>query len=119
MQNFQLSFFYDLQFFLLNSNFHRKYFLIFSSLILDSFPNKNYGIGCTGYSRHAMLKAFIVKHLEGIKSIPGLITFLDAHPILTEMCGFKIGKLPDETQFYRFLKKTKNLSLQTLHVAVN
>ena len=48
--------------------------------------------------------AFIVKNLEQIKSVPKLIEFLDAHPVLTEMCGFKMGSLPDETQFYRFLR---------------
>jgi len=119
MQNLQLSLFYDLQALILSSNFYRKYFLIFSSLKLDSFPDKNYGIGCTGYSRHAILKAFIVKHLEEIKSIPRLIEFLDAHPILTEMCGFKMGRLPNESVFYRFLKSTKNSDLQDIYIAIN
>ena len=66
-----------------------------------------------------MIRAFIVKHLEQIKSIPRLIEFLDAHPVLTEMCGFKMGSLPDETQFYRFLKETPNSFLQGIHTQVN
>jgi hypothetical protein len=35
------------------------------------------------------------------------------------MCGFQLGNLPDETQFYRFLKKTKNSILKDVHKAAN
>jgi hypothetical protein len=47
--------------------------------LLSTVRDTNTGVGRTGYSRHAMLRAFIVKHLEGIKSVPRLIEFLDAH----------------------------------------
>jgi hypothetical protein len=120
MQNFQLSLFYDLQALIRTSSFYRKYYFLFSSLgTLENIPNKNYGVGRTGYSRHAMLKSFIVKHLEEIKSIPRLIEFLEAHPILTEMCGFTMGCLPDESQFYRFLKQTPNSIIEKVHIEVN
>jgi len=85
MQNFQLSLFYDYYAFVMSSNFYRKYDAIFSVLDLTGFPDRNTDIGRTGYSRHAILRALIIKHLEEIKSIPRLIEFLDAHPILTEM----------------------------------
>jgi hypothetical protein len=120
MQNFQLSLFYDLQALIRTSSFYRKYYLLFSSLgTLENIPNKNYGVGRTGYSRHAMLKSFIIKHLEEIKSIPRLIEFLEAHPILTEMCGFIMGCIPDESQFYRFLKQTPNSMIENIHIEVN
>ena len=119
MENVQLSFFYNYKAIVASSGFYRKYNAIFSALDLSSFPGANEGPGCTGYSRRAILRAFIVKHLEEIKSVPRLIEFLDAHPIPTEMCGFKIGGLPDETQFYRFLKKTRNSDLQHIHLQVN
>lgn len=119
MNHFQLSLFYDLQFLVQNSNFYRKYYLLFKSLNLSNIPNKNYGVGRTGYSRHAMLKAFIVKHLEQIKSVPKLVEFLDAHPILTEMCGFNMGCLPDESQFYRFLYDIPNSLLENIHHTIN
>jgi len=119
MQNYQLSLFYDLQLLIQTSKFHRKYYLLFKSLDLSEFHNKNYGVGRTGYSRHAMLKAFIVKSLEQIKHVPRLIEFLDAHPVLSEMCGFTMGVLPDESQFYRFLKDTKNSSIQDIHIKTN
>jgi hypothetical protein len=52
-----------------------------------------------------MLKAFAIKHLEKIKAIPKLIELLDAHPVLTKMSSFKMGTIPDEIQFYNFLKR--------------
>ena len=85
MQNFQLSLFYDLPLLIQTSNFYKKYYLLFTALGLPNMPEKNYGVGRTGYSRHAMLRAFIVKHLEQIKTIPELIRSLDSHPALSEM----------------------------------
>lgn len=119
MLNFQLSFFYDLQHFIQTSGFYRKYFMLFKSLDLSDVPDRNVGVGCTGYSRHAIIKALIVKHLERIKSVPRLIEFLDAHPVLTEMCGFSMGALPDESQFYRFLQNTKNSVFENIHLKIN
>ena len=119
MQNFQLSLFYDYYTFVKTSNFYRKYDAIFSVLDLSGFPDKNTEVGRTGYSRRAILRALIVKHLEEIKSIPRLIEFLDAHPMLTEMCGFPMGCLPDESQFYRFIKEVPNGHIQEIHFRIN
>jgi len=66
-----------------------------------------------------MLRAFIIKHLEQIKSVPRLIEYLGSIPPIAEMCGFDVGVLPDESQFYRFLSKTKNSTLKTIHKAAN
>ena len=107
MQHFQTSLFYDLRELIENAPLLRKYYYLFQALDLSALPDKNYGKGATGYSRHAMLRSFIVKHLEAIKSVPQLIEYLQSIPPLQEMCGFELGSLPDETQFYRFLKKTK------------
>lgn len=119
MQQFQLSLFYDFQMLIQHSNFYRKYYLLFKSLNLSDVHNKNYSVGRTGYSRHAMIRAFIVMHLEQIKSVPALIDFLDAHPALTHMCGFEPGVIPDESQFYRFLSHTNNSVLQNIHHSIN
>lgn len=119
MHNFQLSLFYDYNVFVLSSNFYRKYDALFSVLNLSCFPDINTEVGRTGYSRHAILRALIVKHLEEIKSIPRLIEFLDAHPMLTEMCGFPMGCLPDESQFYRFIKDVPNGHIQAIHLRIN
>ena len=73
MQQIRLPLFYDLQAVIRQSDFHRKYDLIFQSLDLSEVRDTNGGVGRTGFSRHAMFRAFIVKHLEGIKSVPRLI----------------------------------------------
>jgi hypothetical protein len=66
-----------------------------------------------------MLRAFLVKHRQGLKTVPDLIKFLDTQPMLTEMCGFTAGALPDETQFYRFLSRTPNSAVRRLHLTAN
>jgi hypothetical protein len=114
MRNFQPSLFYNYDAFLATSDFYRKYDALFSALDLTGLPNLNTGVGRTGYPRHAFLRACIVKHLEEIKSVPRLIEFLDAHPVLAEMCGFTMGSLPDPSQFYRFLKDTPNSHIQNI-----
>ena len=119
MQQNLLPLFYNLQEIIRNSDFHRKYDLLFKSLDLSTVRDTNGGIGRTGYSRHAMLRAFIVKHLEQLKSVPRLIEFLDAHPVLTEMCGFDMGNLPDASQFYKFLSSTNASLIENIHHAVN
>ena len=115
MQHFQTSLFYDLQELIRNSPLLRKYYYIFKALDLSALPDRNDRIGRTGHSQHAILRAFIIKHLEGIKSVPLLLDFLNSFPALLEMCGFELGNLPDETQFYRFLKNTKNSALKAIH----
>ena len=119
MQHLQTSFFYDLQELIRNAPLIRKYYLIFQALDLSALQDRNYDIGATGHSRHAMLRAFIIKHLEGIKSVPLLIEYLNSIPPLLEICGFELGNLPDESQFYRFLQKTKNSTLKAIHKAAN
>ena len=119
MRQFQLNIFYDYQWFIAHSEIHRKYHYLFKSLDLSSLHDTNNGIGCTGYSRHAIMRSFIIKTLEEIPSIPRLISFLAAHPVLTEMCGFSIDKLPDETQFYRFLSSTKTSVIENIHHLLN
>ena len=119
MQHFQTSFFYDLRELIRNAPLIRKYYYIFKSLNLSALQDRNDSLGRTGHSRHAILRAFVVKHLEGIKSVPQLIRYLNSIPPLAEMCGFDLGALPDESQFYRFLKNTKNSTLKTIHKAAN
>ena len=119
MQNFQLSLFYDLQAMILASDFLRKYHLLFQALDLSSFPDINEGVGRDGFSRHAMLRALVVKHLEGIKSIPQLLTWLDANPVLADLCGFEPKDFPDESQFYRFQARMPNGLLKDIHTKLN
>lgn len=119
MVHFQRSLFYDLQALIEASDFYRKYRLIFKSLDLSGVPDRNHRCGRAGFSRHAMFRALVVKHLEQINSVPRLIEFLDAHPVLTEMCGFQLRCLPDESQFYRFLAKTNTSEIDQLRHSRN
>jgi IS5 family transposase len=67
-----------------------------------------------------MLRAFIVKHLEEIKTVPRLIDYLESHPVIAELCGFDMRtSLPDDSQFYRFLKTTYNSRLQNIYYRIN
>lgn len=114
----QTSLFYCLGYFL-TIPINRKYHLIFSNLDLSGFPNINRGVGATGFPRHAMLRALIIKTLENIPSIPRLIWFMENNPVLCDLCGFQNHALPDETQFYRLLKYAKHSLLEDLLVQVN
>ena len=109
-----LPLFYDLQAVISSSDTLQKYDAIFCSLDLSRFPNRRYRLGRTGYSRHAILRAFIIKHLERIASVPRLIDHLDGNPVLAAMCGFEPACLPDASQFYRFLDDTPNSQLQKI-----
>ncbi len=119
MVKFQGSLFYNMQALIQDSKFYRKYYLIFKALDLTVIHNKNYKTGRTGYSRHAFIRALIVKHLERIKSIPKLLEFLESHPCLTLMCGFQTTCLPDGTQFYRFLDSLNTSEITKKHFQIN
>jgi len=119
MYHVQTSLFYDLQELVRNSSLLRKYYHLFQALDLSMLPDRNYGIGRTGHSQHAILRAFIIKHLERIKSVPQLIEYLEAVPPLLELCGFTLGDMPDESQFYRFQADTKNFTLKDIHHSLN
>jgi len=97
----------------------RKYEAIFSALDLSHIAEFNYGVGADGTSQHALLRAFIIRSLEELKTVPALINFLEANPALKHLCGFRDGRLPHNSQFYRFLKKTKHSILEDLLVRVN
>jgi hypothetical protein len=119
MYHVQTSLFYDLQELVRNSSLLRKYYYLFQALDLSMLPERNYGIGRTGHSQHAILRGFIIKHLERIKSVPQLIEYLEAMPPLLELCGFTLGEMPDESQFYRFQSDTKNSILKDIHQNLN
>jgi hypothetical protein len=119
MYHVQTSLFYDLQELIRNSSLLRKYYYLFQALDLSILPDRNHGVGRTGHSQHAIMRAFIVKHLERIKSVPQLIEYLEAIPPLLELCGFTLGNIPDESQFYRFLKDTPNSILKDIHHRLN
>ena len=110
----QLSLFYDYRGILESSSFHRKYdalFLAFDKVSdKPEFPER----GRKGYPRSAYLKALIFKESEKIKTVAELLRRLDSHPVISLMCGFDPGKLPDPTRFHNFLKSVKNSEIQNM-----
>ena len=119
MYHIQTSLFYNLQELVRNSSLLQKYYYLFQALDLSILPDRNNGVGRTGHSQHAILRAFIVKHLQQIKSVPQLIEYIEAMPPLLELCGFTLGDMPDESQFYRFLTDTNNAILKNIHHSLN
>jgi len=96
-----------------------KYYTLFEYLDLSHIKDHNKGIGCSGYSTHSMIKAFIVKTLERIPSIPELIWRLQNEPYLSKyVLGFKTT-IPDASQFYRFLKKFHTSEIEHLITNIN
>jgi hypothetical protein len=115
----QRSLFINSDYIISQSRTLRSYLEIFKMLDLSTMPERKHNSGNTGYSQHAMIRAFIVKSREHIESIPRLIDYLDGNPILAEMCGFPGGKLPHSSQFYRFNAKTKHSHIENLFYSTN
>jgi len=115
---FQPSLFYDLNFFLtLPTN--KKLSELFRNLDLSQFKDKNHGLGQTGYSRHAMIRALIVKNIVQLNSIPRLVEYLKDNPFICDLCGFDNYCIPDETQFYRFIHPLNTSKFHNLLAKVN
>jgi hypothetical protein len=116
--NLQISVFYDFEYFL-NLPTNRKIYELFQNLDLSLFKNRNYGLDKTGYPRHAMIRALIVKNIVQLKSIPRLITYLKDNPFICDLCGFDSHRVPDATQFYRLLNFLDTSKLHLLLANIN
>jgi DDE family transposase/transposase-like protein DUF772 len=110
----QLSLFYDYFSVIASCSFLKKYDSIFQAFDMlykqPDFPE----FGRKGYRRSAYLKALIYKQAENIKTIAGLVRDLKSRPVLSEMCGFRPGHIPDESRFSRFLSETNNAEIENL-----
>lgn len=110
----QLSLFYDYQGILDSSSFHRKYDALFQAFDMVYDQPDYPAFGRKGYRRSAYYKALIFKQSENIKRTSDLIRSLDSHPVISLMCGFNPGDLPDASQFSRFLSSTKNSEIENM-----
>jgi hypothetical protein len=96
-----------------------KYENLFDYLDLSDIPDHNDGPGCSGYSRHSLIKAFIIKEMEQISSVPKLRWFLQNQPHLSKyIIGFRTD-LPDDSTLYRFLQEFTYPQVQALIAKVN
>lgn len=119
MYTFQPDFFIDYDAVIKQTPFFQKYEALFKALDLSQFPDREKKNGRKPYSRHAMIRSLIIKYLERINTVPDLIYYLKSNPILLAMCNFKNNKLPDKSQFYRFLKNTKHSDIDNLLINTN
>lgn len=112
----QLSLFYDYQSILDSSSFIRKYDALFQAAetVIAKTAISISRFGRKGYGFSSFVKALVYKHAQQIKSIPELIRDLESRPLLSEMCGFPLGKLPDASRFYEFLAGTNNSEIQDM-----
>lgn len=110
----QLSLFYDYEGILDSSSFHRKYDALFQAFEMVYDQPDYPASGRKGYPRSAYYKALIFKQSEHIKCMTDLIRSLDSHPVISFMCGFNLGELPDASQFSRFLSSTRNSEIENM-----
>lgn len=88
---------------------------LFISLNLDSVPDRVREKGRKGYSRHAMIRAAVVKSCECLGYITDLVDYLNNNLIIAYYCGFDITKkLPGYHAFERFFKDFDNNLLKAL-----
>lgn len=71
--------------------------------------------GPKGYSRHALVRAFIVMQCEHYREITSLVDFLHSNLKIAQLCGFDImTQLPSYSVFERFIKNFDNDILKNL-----
>ena len=94
------------------SQFYDKLFL---NLDLSEFPESTARTGRNGFSKRALLRAFIVMKCECFSCITDLVDYLNNNLIIAHYCGFDIMKpLPSYWTFDRFINKLDNALLKKL-----
>ncbi len=88
---------------------------LFFNLDLSEFPESTAKTGRTGFSKRALLCAFIVMKCECFSCITDLVDYLNNNLIIAHYCGFNIMKsLPSYWTFDRFIRKLDNRLLKNL-----
>ena len=94
------------------ANFYDKLFI---DLDLSDFPEYTARTGRKGYSKRALLCAFIVMKCECFSCITDLVDYLNNNLIIAHYCGFNIMEpLPSYWTFDRFIKDLDNNYLKKL-----
>jgi len=93
----------------------RFYDSLFLNLDLSCIPDISAKTGRRGYSKHALLCAFIVMKCEGVSQITDLVDYLENNRLIAYYCGFDITrKLPSYWTFDRFIRTSDNDILKML-----
>lgn len=88
---------------------------LFFNLDLSEFPESTAKTGRNGYSKKALLCAFIVMKCECFSYITDLLDYLNNNLIIAHYCGFDIMKpLPSYWTFDRFIRNLDNNLLKEL-----
>lgn len=88
---------------------------LFLHLDLSSFPDFASKTGCRGYSKRALLCAFIVMKCECFSCVTDLLDYLQNNLLIAHYCGFNIMKpLPSYWTLDRFINSLDNDLLQNL-----
>ncbi|MDO4364699.1 MAG: transposase [Clostridia bacterium] len=86
---------------------------LFLNLDLSSFPDSVSKTGRKGYSKRALLCAFIVMKCECFSCITDLLDYLQNNLLIAYYCGFDITKpLPSYWTLDRFIRNIDNESLK-------
>lgn len=94
------------------ANFYDK---LFMNLDLSDFPESTAKTGRNGYSKRALLRAFIVMKCECFSYITDLLDYLQNNLLIAHYCGFDIMRpLPSYWTFDRFIINLDNDFLQKL-----
>lgn len=88
---------------------------LFFNLDLSEFPESTAKTGRNGFSKRALLCAFIVMKCECFSCISDLVDYLNNNLIIAHYCGFDIMKsLPSYWTFDRFIRNLDNKLLKRL-----
>lgn len=88
---------------------------LFINLDLSEFPESTTKTGRNGFSKKALLCAFIVMKCECFSCNTDLVDYLNNNLIIAHYCGFNIMKpLPSYWTFDRFIRKLDNNLLKKL-----
>lgn len=88
---------------------------LFLNLDLSDFPDRTSGTGRKGYSKCALLCAFIVMKCECFSCITDLLDYLNNNLLIAHYCGFNIMQpLPSYWTFDRFIREIDNEYLQKI-----
>jgi hypothetical protein len=110
----QFQLFFDYQSILDSSSFIQKYDALFRAFDMAYTGPNHSPVGRKGYPRSAYFKALIYKQCERIKYVSDLIRDLESRPVISMLCGFEPGNLPDASQFSRFLSSTKVSDIESV-----
>ncbi len=88
---------------------------MFLNLDLSSFPDVSAKTGRKGYSKRALLCAFIVMKCECFSCITDLLDYLQNNLLIAYYCGFDITKpLPSYWTLDRFIRTVDNNLLKSV-----